>query len=85
LIGRLERLAGWARRAGWWDVVDVIGPVLKDLRKTEREREWPLGRCVWCWVNDQRLREAVVRDQGGGPPMCRQHDDDIYPDTTEAS
>lgn len=77
LIGRLDRLAKWARRAGWFDVAKLLGDWLTDRRKTEREREWPLGRCVWCEVDGNRLREAVAYDPSGGPAMCWAHFDDM--------
>lgn len=48
LIGRLDRLAKWAHRAGWCDVAKLLGDWTTERRKTEREREWPMparGRC----------------------------------------
>lgn len=85
LIGRLERLLGYARRAGWGDVLDALGPVVKDLRKTERERSWPMGRCLWCEIDANRLREATVSDPGGGPAMCEQHWQDFNNERTAAA
>lgn len=76
-IRRLDRLQRYAIRAGWDDVARILNDVVKPMRQTERERSWPLGRCVWCEVDGNRLVEAVVRDQGGGPPMCERHEGEM--------
>jgi hypothetical protein len=80
LIGRLDRLAKWARRAGWFDAAKLLGGLLAERRKTERERSWDLGRCIWCEIDANRLREAVVYDPSGGPAMCWAHFDEMTGD-----
>lgn len=68
-----QRLAAWTRRAGWSEITALLDSLSCELTKSERERRWPLGRCVWCDVDTGRLREATVLDFGGGPPTCQEH------------
>jgi hypothetical protein len=76
LLSQLNKLRKVALRAGLDEALAWLGPHLREMEKSERERSWPLGRCVWCWVDAKRLREATAYDQGGGPPMCDAHFDE---------
>lgn len=85
LIKRLDRLRAYAVRAEWDDVAAFLGGHVKELRKTDRERPWPLGRCIWCEIDANRLREATIPDSGGGAPMCEEHFDEMMEAEREAA
>lgn len=70
LLSQLNKLRKVALRGGFDDALDWLGPHLRDLQKTERERPWPLGRCEWCWALHNRLREATETNTAGGPYCC---------------
>ncbi|HEY6731963.1 MAG TPA: hypothetical protein VI039_13185 [Solirubrobacterales bacterium] len=36
-------------------------------------RDWELGACIWCEVDDGKRRKATQHDPGGGPPTCDRH------------
>jgi hypothetical protein len=80
LIRQLAKLQKVAMRAEMYEASQFIGAQLADLRKTERERSWPWGRCIWCEIDANRLREATCLDSGGGAPMCEQHFDEMHAD-----
>lgn len=79
LARQFDRLAKVARAAEYDKAARFLTATAAEIRKSDRERSWPLGRCVWCQVDANRLREATVHDQGGGPPMCAEHFGEQYP------
>jgi hypothetical protein len=78
LIRQLRRLQKVARLADYDEALTFLGGHLRDLQKDERERPWPLGRCMECWVEHRRLREAIALGPGGGFPYCDEHLEDLY-------
>ncbi len=81
-LGKLHKVAirGELDYAAAW-----LGRHLAEIRKTERERPWPLGRCMGCWADHNRLREAIAHAPGGGFPFCGEHLDEFYPSTSAAA
>lgn len=73
LTSELRELMKVAKRENYTEAQKVLAGHLKDIRDERLRRPWPLGRCVWCEIDANRLREAVEPDPGGGPAMCEQH------------
>ena len=74
MAARFDRLAGFARRAGWADEARFLVDHAAELRKTDLERAWPLGRCDWCWIIFNRLTEATMLDES--MPICDRCNDE---------